>query len=157
MSIGRVLASPFRRLLDPRFGGLAQQADVQHRDLAERVDELARKAIDRDAVVEMLDQIRGELATLRADLLALPGRELAALREELMAAARADMDATRETNELLARTLGDILAETTATTMALEEALGRNSRLESTDAKGAVGPTNRNEAIVEFPDRSAGD
>lgn len=132
MSIARALAWPFRRLLDPRFGGLAQQADIQHLDLAERFEALSRRIADRDTIVEALAAIHQELATMRQELVAMPAQELAAMRRELAAAARADMEATRETNELLARTLGDLLAEATATTLALEEMVGRNLRVAPT-------------------------
>src|SRR5215203_3759242 len=111
MSIGRAFAWPFRRLLDPRFGGLAKQADVQHRDLADRLDALNRRVADRDTISEMLEAIGQELVAMREELAAMLGRELATMRRELTASAVAD----RETNELMARALGDVLSEVTAT------------------------------------------
>lgn len=147
MSIGRAFAWPFRRLLDPRFGGLAKQADVQHRDLAERLDALNSRVADGDTIAEMFDAIRQELE----ELVAMPTRELAAIRRELTASARADMEANRETNELLARTLGDVLSEMTATRIALEGALGRDLQPERTEPDAAIPASGPNERIVELP------
>jgi 2-polyprenyl-3-methyl-5-hydroxy-6-metoxy-1,4-benzoquinol methylase len=106
MSIARAFTWPVRRLLDPRFRGLAEQADSQHLDLAQRFEELNERIADRE--------------TMR--------REVAAMREDLIAEARADTEATREANELLGRSLGDLLSEATATTVALEE-LGKYLRI----------------------------
>jgi SAM-dependent methyltransferase len=150
MSIGRLLAWPFRRLLDPRFGGLAEQADEQHLDLAERLEQLNRRTADRETIQRELAAMRQELVTMRNELLALPAQELAAMRRELTSAARADMEATREANELLARTLGDLLAESTATTMALEEVLGRSLRTEATVPGTADGLDSRTAELLNY-------
>jgi SAM-dependent methyltransferase len=101
MSVARSLTWPIRRLLDPRFGGLAEQADAQHSDIAIRLDRLERSV---DALADK--------ETLR--------EELTLMRETLTALAEADVEATREANELMGRTLGDLLAEASSTTAALE-------------------------------------
>jgi hypothetical protein len=128
MSIRRALGWPLRRLLDPRFGGLAEQADVQHLDLAERLEDLSRRVADGETIQQGLASLQRELVAIRHELvamreqaLALPAEELAEIRREL----QADAEGNREATELLARTLGDVLAEVTATSLALEEALGR--------------------------------
>jgi division protein CdvB (Snf7/Vps24/ESCRT-III family) len=151
MSIGRAFAGPFRRLLDPRFGGLANQADVQHRDLADRLDELNRRVADRDTIAEMFEAIREELAAVRETLIAMPAQELATLRRELTASALADMEANREANELLARTLGDVLSEVTATRIALEGVLDRDLETEPTVPNSAVRADRPNQRIGELP------
>ena len=137
MSIRRAIGWPLRRLLDPRFGGLAEQADVQHLDLTERIEDLSRRVADGETIQQgftalqrELVAIRHELVALREQALALPAEELAEIRREL----QADAEANRETTELLARTLGDLLAEATATSLALEEALGRE-RVEDVDTE----------------------
>lgn len=96
MSIARALSWPIRRLLDPRFKGLAEQADAQHLDLASRVDDLA----------DRLDE------TMRT--------EAAATREGLTEIARAHLQANQEANELMARSLGDLLSELSATGDSME-------------------------------------
>jgi 2-polyprenyl-3-methyl-5-hydroxy-6-metoxy-1,4-benzoquinol methylase len=108
------LTWPIRRLLDPRFRGLAEQADSQHLDLVTRFEQLNDRIADRESI----------------------HRELVAMREELAASARADMDASRETNELLGRALGDLLAETTAMAVALEQ-LSAPMRLKSLTGSSA--------------------
>jgi 2-polyprenyl-3-methyl-5-hydroxy-6-metoxy-1,4-benzoquinol methylase len=117
MSIARALAWPIRRLLDPRFRGLADQADSQHLDHVKRFEQLNDRIADRETLQDELTAMRRELATFR---------------DELIAAARADMEATRETNELLGRSLGDLLTEATSTTLALDE-LSRAVRLTLTE------------------------
>jgi len=92
MSIARALSWPIRRLLDPRFKGIAEQADAQHLDLVRRVDIVPE--------------------TVRT--------ELAESRETLSAIARAQMDAGQEANELIARSLGDLISETDATGARIE-------------------------------------
>jgi SAM-dependent methyltransferase len=77
-------------------------------------------------------------------------QELVALREELTAAARADMEATRETNELLARTLGDLLAEATATTLAFEEVLGLKRRVASSMPGSVEGLDPRTASLLNY-------
>jgi|SRR5215203_1662603 len=151
MSIGRALAWPFRRLLDPRFGGLANQADVQHRDLADRLDELSRRVADRDTIAEMFAAIRTEIATMRQELIAMRAKELAAMRRELTASALADLEANREASELLARALGDVLFEVTATRIALEGSLGRDFQTEPAVPNAAVPTGDANARIVELP------
>ena len=74
---------------------------------------------------------------MREELAAMLGRELATMRRELTASAVAD----RETNELMARALGDVLSEVTATRIALEGALGRDLHTESTEPNTAVPST----------------
>lgn len=128
MSIARAFTWPIRRLLDPRFRGIAEQADSQHLDLVQRFEVL------HGQIAETMEH---ELAQMR--------NELTALRESLVDVARADTEATREANELLGRSLGDLLAEATATTIALEEisnAMGlrnlRDGSVEDLDARTAA-------------------
>lgn len=42
----RALFFPIRRLLDPRFAGLAQQADTIHLDIQKRLDEVKEATLD---------------------------------------------------------------------------------------------------------------
>ena len=144
MSIRRAVGWPLRKLLDPRFGGLAEQADVQHLDLAERLEGLSRRVADAETIQQGLASlqqglaslqrelvaVRQELVEMREQALALPAEELAEIRREL----QADAEANREASELLARTLGDLLGEVTATSLALEEALGRE-RVDKVDTE----------------------
>jgi SAM-dependent methyltransferase len=91
-AIPRAFAWPVRRLLDPRFRGLAEQAETQHGDVAQRLENLVRlqsNLVDRETMQY----------------------EVVVLREELRAIARADREATSEATELIGRTLGDLLSE----------------------------------------------
>lgn len=88
---------PIRRLFDPRFGGLAQQADSQHQDLAQRLEVLQNHVADRPTLEHELER----------------------MRDTLTAIARADLEATREANELFGRSLGDLLAEASTATALL--------------------------------------
>ena len=97
-AIPRALLWPFRRFFDPRFHGLAAQADSQHVDLVQRLD--ANQAAINQAAAK--DDVLG-------------------MREELASIARAEMDASREATELMGRSLGDLLGETSAMQAALEE------------------------------------
>lgn len=96
-AIGRAFLWPISRFFDPRFRGLAEQADSQHVDLVRRLD--AHHA----GVTESVKH------------------ELAVMRDELNSLAHAEIDASREANELMGRSLGDLLGETSATHAALEE------------------------------------
>lgn len=88
-ALARAVLWPLRRFFDPRFGGLAQQADSHQEDLAERLQTL--------------------------------GREIARFRADFDTLAHAEMDAVREANELIGRSLGDLLAEASSTTAVVEE------------------------------------
>ena len=94
MSIARALSWPIRRLLDPRFKGIAEQADAQHDDLARRLD----------LIPQTVQQ------------------EMASTRKALTTIARADLDASQEANELIGRSLGDLLAEVDALSAQLSRA-----------------------------------
>ena len=97
MSIARVFTWPIRRLLDPRFGGLAQQADAQHQDLVHRFEALHEYVANKQTLEHGLTRMGDVLTGL----------------------ARAENEATREAQELMARSLGDLLAEATQTTSLL--------------------------------------
>jgi hypothetical protein len=87
---GRWYSWPVRRILDPRFAGLAGQADEKHLDVARRLDLIERE----------LSALRGELLRLnherRDELLRLEHErhdELVALKQEHLAHTRAAMAA----------------------------------------------------------------
>ena len=104
-AIARVVLWPRRRFFDPRFRGLAEQADAQHVDLTTRLDDLTRR-------FEVLQNHAADKETLR--------QELGVMHDALTALAQADVDATREANELMGRSIGDLLAEASSTTAAVE-------------------------------------
>jgi SAM-dependent methyltransferase len=108
-AVGRVVLWPWTRFFDPRFRGLADQADSQHADLAERIRILQVEAIKRETLQH----------------------ELTIMRDTLADIARSELDATQEANELITRTLGELLAETTAMTRLL-------SALRLRDLEGAA-------------------
>jgi len=97
-AIARAFLWPFSRFFDPRFRGLAVQADAQHSDVVKRLDavvEAAQYAAEHAGV-----EVRGAVQA-----------ELTATRDSLTALASAGMEATREANELMGRSLGDLLGE----------------------------------------------
>ena len=102
-AFARAVLWPLSRFFDPRFRGLAQQADLQHDDLVGRID------LNVGAIREVV-----------ATDVTMLGRDLNAMRTELVAAASADLDSTREANELIGRSVGDLLAEATFASMTLE-------------------------------------
>jgi SAM-dependent methyltransferase len=103
---------PFTRFFDPRFRGLAQQADVQQQDLIERLD-------------VVLTGVQGSSIQVRE----IAERELDRMHAKLTTIARVDHEATREANELMARSLSDLLAETDATRATLERLIREVRRL----------------------------
>ena len=91
-SLARAIVWPIRRLLDPRFAGLAQQADAIHLDVRRR-----------------LDEIRG--STMAAAASSADLRSNNAALAEITRLVRADMEATSETTGLLGTALSDVANE----------------------------------------------
>jgi hypothetical protein len=106
-SVGRALLWPFRRFFDPRFQGIAQEGRAHHEDLARRV-EVARGRID-ERHAEAAALIDGA----RSGILEAVG--------ELKGLTTADMDAAAEANELIGRSLADLLAEVERLSRRLDE------------------------------------
>jgi hypothetical protein len=96
-TVGRALLWPLSRFFDPRFQGIARQSETQHEDLGRRI-ELALARVD-----ERHDQTTALVEGARDGI-------LEALRE-LKGLTTADMDAATEANELIGRSLADLLGE----------------------------------------------
>lgn len=97
-AVGRGLLWPVRRILDPRFRGLAEQADHQHADLAHRLEVLTES-------VQRLEKIPHEVRTTIEE-------KFDDMQDALGDVARAQLDAAREADELIGRSIGALLAET---------------------------------------------
>jgi SAM-dependent methyltransferase len=96
----RALLWPVRRFFDPRFQGIAAQAEVFHSDLARRLDSAA----------EVSARGQDQTTALREETTAFREAAEAAL-VELRAMLAAEMEATSEATSVIGRSLSDLLGE----------------------------------------------
>ena len=106
-AVGRALLWPLSRFFDPRFHGIARQGDVQHADLVRRVERVQARGDERH------DQAAALAEGARAGILEALG--------ELKRLMTADMDAATEANELIGRSLADVLAHVEHLSRRLDE------------------------------------
>ena len=99
-ALGRGVVWPVRRILDPRFRGIAEQADHQHADLAHRLEVLAER-------VQLLERLPGDVRKTIEE-------KFDDMQDALGDVARSQLDAAREADELIGRSIGTLLAETSA-------------------------------------------
>jgi hypothetical protein len=106
-AVGRALLWPLSRFFDPRFHGIARQGEVHHEDLARRVEGTQARVDERhDQTVALVEGARAGI--------------LEAV-DELKGLTTADMDAAAEANELIGRSLADLLAEVERLSRRLDE------------------------------------
>jgi 2-polyprenyl-3-methyl-5-hydroxy-6-metoxy-1,4-benzoquinol methylase len=106
---GRALAWPIRRVLDPRFGGLAEQIEVTHDDAVRRselaLSHLTQHGLQNQEQLDMVRQLERALGRLSDDLGRLSD-DLERVREVVLHQGEAQM----ETNAIFGRSLADLLA-----------------------------------------------
>ena len=91
-NVGKVVLWPVRRILDPRFQGLATHVQVTHDDLVQRLDDA------RTLEGEVLEEERRQHEATRGEVKHL---------HELL---REDIDASREATTVMGSSLSDLLA-----------------------------------------------
>ena len=107
--LGRALAWPIRRLLDPRFAGLSEQITVTHDDAVRRSEltltQLTQHGLQNQEQLDAVRQLAHALQRLSEDLQRLSD-DLERLREVVLHQGEAAM----ETNAIFGRSLADLLA-----------------------------------------------
>jgi SAM-dependent methyltransferase len=100
--VGRALAWPIRRVLDPRFSGLSEQITVTHDDAVRRAEvalsHLTQHGLQNEEQLDALRQLIEALQRLSGDV------------ERLREAVLHQGEAQIETNAIFGRSLADLLA-----------------------------------------------
>lgn len=119
--VGRALVWPVARFFDPRFQGLARQAQVQHADLMRRAERLHAELVEERGIArERYEEAARLLEQARNDVL----ESVAEVRE----LAESEINAATDATELIGRSLAEIHGELETIGRTLEDLREQLSR-----------------------------